>query len=185
MFWHRYGSKTDPRYRFCAQCGAELPGADGASDRNAPAEGTSSKEHLLRELEQALGRNPKLVVTRGDRTDLEISSVLADAKWFLGKRKVEYNACLLAKETERTVVFWEIIKESGFGIPILGGFQVETFRTDWKTRSGTAREVGYGPKGKMIDYGWEYGEIRKVVEDTAEANGWKLKVVLRKSQALR
>ncbi len=184
MFCHQCGTEANPGDRFCKNCGAKLLITNEASAQDTPQAGPGTKEQLLRDVEQTLSQNPKLTVARSDKTDLEIRSTLSDAKWALGKKKVEYSACLLAKEAERTVVYWEMIKETGFGIPTFGGFQVETYKTDWKTRSGTVREVGYGPKGKMIDYNWDYAETRSVVEDIAKANGWKFTVTLRKGKAM-
>ncbi|WP_134212644.1 hypothetical protein [Pelotomaculum propionicicum] len=151
-----------------------------AGARQFPA---GSKESLLQAVEQELAAFPQLVVERSSKTDLEIKSVLADAHWGVGKKKVEYSACLLAKETERKVVFWEMIKETGAGMGVFGGFKVEKYKSDGSTRSGTVREAGYGPGGKIIDYNWDYAQTRSIVEGVVRAGGWKFTTSLLKGKA--
>lgn len=183
MFCSQCGSKVNPGDRFCGQCGAQLPTPGQPSSSDAPQAGAGGKEQLLQVVEQALATYPQLAVTRSNKTDLEIKSVLADAHWGVGKKKVEYSACLLAKEPERTVVYWEMIKEVGAGMGIFGGFKVEKYKSDGRTISGTVREVGYGPQGKIIDYNWDYAQTRSIVESVAKGSGWKFTTVLWKGKA--
>ncbi|MCX5813810.1 MAG: hypothetical protein NT178_14875 [Proteobacteria bacterium] len=143
----------------------------------------SSKEPVLSAVEQELSKYPGLSVSRSDKTDLEIKSVLADANWGVGKKKVEYAACLLVKEAEHTAVFWEMIKETGSGMDIDGGFKTGSF-TSGKTLFGKVKEVRYGPGGKIIDYTWDYGKTRSIVENVINNNGWRFKTVLMKSKAM-
>lgn len=183
MFCDHCGSPVDPGDKYCMKCGAGLSAVSGPPAHDPPAAVTAGKEDLLREIEQAIAENHRLSASRGTKSDLEIKGLLADAKWLLGKRKVEFRARLEAKEAEHTVVYWEMIKEVGWGMPTFGGFKVESYKTDLKTRSGSVREVGYGPQGKMIDYDWDYAQTRRVVEGIANARGWKFTVVLRPSKA--
>lgn len=147
-----------------------------------PAEG-GDKEQLLRAVEAALTAYPQLSVTRSEKTDLEINSVLADAHWGVGRKKVEYSACLLAKESERTVVYWEMIKEVGAGMEIFGWFKAQKYKSG-RTLSGTVQEIGYGPQGKVIDYHWDYARTRSLVEKVAKEQGWKFTTVLWKKKAM-
>ena len=59
----------------------------------------------------------------------------------------------------------------------------EIARSNGKTRSGTVNEVGYGMSGKVIDYDWDYAEVRQVVEAAAQYQGWQFKTVLMKGKA--
>jgi hypothetical protein len=145
----------------------------------------SDRESLLQQLTQALTESPNLVVTRDGKSDLELKAVISEASWGIGKKRVEYQSCLLAKEDERTVVYWEMVKEVGSGLGALFGFKVETYRSDGKTISGRLREVGYGPGGKAIDYRWDYAQTRKTIEEIVKANGWQFKTTLRRGQACR
>ncbi|MDF9407881.1 zinc ribbon domain-containing protein [Pelotomaculum isophthalicicum JI] len=183
MFCSQCGNKVNPGDHFCGQCGTQL----AAPGQPAPAvDGhirANDKESLLNAIEQALAAYPQLAVERTGKSDLEIKSVLADANWGVGKKKVEYSASLLAKETGRTVVFWEMLKETGAGMGIFGGFKIEKYKSDGRTRSGTVREAGFGPGGEIIDYNWDYAQTRSIVEDVVKANGWKFTTSLLKSKA--
>jgi hypothetical protein len=98
--------------------------------------------------------------------------------------RVEFSACLLAEEAERTVVYWEMIKEVGAGMGLFAGFKVEKYKSDGRTISGTVRETGCGPQGKVIDYDWDYARTRGIVERAAKANSWKFSTVLLKRRAM-
>lgn len=139
----------------------------------------------MREIEASIARNPKVVVTRGAKSDLEIAGLLANAGWALGRKKVEYSACVLMKEAERTVVFWEMVKEAGWGMPTFAGFKIETYKTAGNTRAGMEHDEEFGPTGKSIDYDWDYALIRRAVESVAKARGWKFNVVLLPGKAQR
>jgi uncharacterized membrane protein len=185
-FCSQCGNKVDPEDRFCGHCGTELDvGEDSARPQPAAAtnNATSSKEPILSAIEQELSKYPDLSVSRSDKTDIEIKSVLADANWGVGKKRVEYSACLLANETEHTAVFWEMIKETSSGMDIGGGFKTESF-TSGKSISGKVKEVRYGPDGKVIDYAWDYEKTRSIVEQVVNSNGWKFKTVLMKNKAM-
>jgi len=145
---------------------------------------SAEKESLLDALAGHLASNPGLSVERGRKTDLEIASVLADANWQVGKKKVQYSACLLADEQTRTVKFWEMIKESGGGLGAFFSFKTESYRTDGKTISGNVKETAYGPTGKVIDYNWDYSRLRGEIESLVKAKGWKFKTVLLKGSAM-
>ena len=109
---------------------------------------------------------------------------MADANWGLGKKKIEYKACLLAKSVEHTVVFWEMIKEIGSGMGVFGGFKVEKYGSDGRTISGKVKEKGFGMDGKVIDYEWDYAQTRRAIEAVVKANGWSFTTVLRKGKAM-
>lgn len=184
MYCGRCGNRMRPGDLFCGRCGA--PRQEGRQDQ--PGGGSAgepgAKEQLLRAVEGALSAYPQLSVTRSDKTDLEIKSVLADAHWGVGRKKVEYSACLLAKEAERTVVYWEMIKEVSAGMGAFAWFRAEKFRSDGRTLSGAVRETGYGPNGKVIDYNWDYARTRGLVEKVVKEQGWKFATVLLKKKAM-
>lgn len=180
------GAEVSTDDNFCPSCGRRLVENDRAKrppPGGGPA-GAGDKEQLLRAVEGALSAYPQLSATRSDKTDLEIKSVLADAHWGVGRKKVEYSACLLAKEDDRTVVYWEMIKEVGAGMGIFGWFKAEKYKSDGRTLSGAVRETGYGPNGKVIDYNWDYARTRGLVEKTVGEQGWKFTTVLLKKKAM-
>ena len=154
---------------FCGRCGARSAG--------------DSRGALLQSIAAALSPLPQLELVWGRKADLEISNELANANWGTGKKKVEYSACLKLDPASQTVYFWEMIKESGRGLMALFSFKTETYRTDGTTRSGTVREKAYGPGGKVIDYEWDYSQVRHIIEAAVRGQGWRFETVLLKGKA--
>jgi hypothetical protein len=132
----------------------------------------------------ALSRLPQLSLTWGGKTDLSITNELANANWGVGKKKVEYSSVLRLDAASQTVFFWEMIKESGRGLAALFSFKTETYRTDGMTRSGNVQETAYGPGGKLIDYNWDYGQVRQIIEAAVHSQGWRFETVLLKNKAM-
>ncbi len=169
---------------FCQQCGHPLGAGDGFCGRcGAKAAGNDGREEVLQAVAAALSPYPQLVLTWGQKTDLEIANVLGDANWTVGKKKIEYSARLLVDAAAKTVIFWEMIKEEGLGLGALFSFKTETYRSDGKTRSGTVSETAYGLGGKVIDYNWDYAQVRSLVENAVRSRGWQFKTVLLKGKA--
>lgn len=137
---------------------------------------------LLADILSAFEAYPGYEVSYGTDTDIVIANRIADASWGTGKKKVEYSAILKAVEPERTIRFWEMLKESGGGLNF-GGFEGESYSTVGMKRFGKKKEVVVGPGGVAMDYDWDYAATRRIVEDVAARHGWHLKVVLKKSSA--
>ena len=169
---------------FCQQCGHPL--ADGAAfcgHCGAKAAGSNGRKEVLQAVAAALSPYSQLVLTWGQKTDLEIANELATANWAVGKKKIEYSARLRVDTAAKTVVFWEMIKEEGLGLGALFSFKTETYRSDGKTRTGTVSETAYGLGGKGIDYNWDYAQVRSLVENAVRSRGWEFKTVLLKGKA--
>ena len=180
MFCTHCGNPVEENANFCRHCGGKLVAPAPAP---TPANASGAKESILNAITAALPGHIGLVLTRGQKTDLEIHNTLADADWTSGRKKVEYSACILAETSSRTIIFWEMIKETGSGMGAFFSFKKETYRSDGKTRSGTVQETGYTPGGKQIDYQWDYANIRQLVETAVRQSGWQFKTVLLKSKA--
>ena len=170
MFFNQCGHAVGSADTFCSGCGTRVAALEG-------------KEIVLQSIATALSPYPQLSLIWGQKADLEISNELANANWTVGKKKVEYSACLLADLGTRTIIFWEIIKEKGMGMAALFSFKTETYRTDGSNRSGSVKEVGYGFDGKVIDYNWDYALVRQTIEAEAQSQGWQFKTVLMKGKA--
>lgn len=168
---------------FCSQCGQPMTATDSFCGRCGARSAGDSRGALLQSIATALSPLPQLELVWGRKADLEISNELANANWGTGKKKVEYSACLKLDPASQTVYFWEMIKESGRGLMALFSFKTETYRTDGTTRSGTVREKAYGPGGKVIDYEWDYSQVRHIIEAAVRAQGWRFETVLLKGKA--
>jgi hypothetical protein len=169
---------------FCNQCGQPLViGANFCGGCGAKVAGTTGKEEILQSIATALSPYPGIVLTWGKKADLEISNVLADANWNVGKKKVEYSACLVVDAATQSVTFWEMIKEESRGLGAFFSFKKETYRSDGKVISGTVRETGYGFGDKVIDYDWNYAQLRAHLENVVRNRGWQFKTVLMKNKA--
>lgn len=162
---------------------ADQPAAPAAAAAQPPAEAPAdARSALLSAIVALFARYPGYRVQSGTDTDLVIDNQIADASWGIGKKKIEYSAILKAVEAERTVYFWEILKESGAGLSF-GGFESESYSTFGTKRSGKTKQVVIGPGGVQVDAEWDYGATRKLVESVAAAQGWRVKVVLRRGAA--
>ena len=147
----------------------------------APASGT--RDAVLMAIMAAFSPYPGYTVAYGPATDITINSQVAGANWTTGKKKVEYSAALKAVEPERTVYFWELLKEKGAGLSF-GTMESESYSTFGAKRYGTTKEVVIGPGGKAVDYSWDYGKTRAIVEAAVAQHGWRVKVVLNKAKAM-
>ena len=179
MFCNQCGQQSPTTANYCNKCGAPLA-------RQTIALGVQtglSRDDVLTAIVQTLQTNPSLSLIRNQKTDIEISNTLADANWQVGRKKVAYSACILADTETRTIVFWEMIKETSSGLGSFFHFKKETYSSDGKTRSGTVKETSYGPGGKLIDYEWDYSQIRNLVQEVSRSHGWQFKTVLWKGKA--
>lgn len=130
----------------------------------------------------AFSAYPGYRLAYGTDTDIAIDNQVADANWGTGAKKVEFSAILKAVEPERTVYYWEMLKEKGAGLSF-GGFSAETYSTSGTKRVGKTREVVVGPAGVAMDYSWDYAQTRRIVESVAAARGWRVKTVLNRKKA--
>ena len=162
--WNCSGVNPDDA-RFCGSCGSDLA--------------------MLGQLLFILRRHPKLSVRQGPEADIEVQAVLADAGWLIGKKKVMYEACLTLNGAAKTVIFWEWVKEVGAGMAPLFSFKLETYKSDGKTISGTVKEKGFGPSGAVINYEWDYSQVRCSVEAAVKDAGWRFETTLSRTGALR
>lgn len=146
----------------------------------APEAGT--RLALLADTLALLSQYPNYHAQYGTDTDMVIDNQVSDAAWAGGKKKVEYSAILKAVEAERTVYFWEMLKEKGGGLSF-GGFEAETYSTVGTKRSGTTRGATLGPGGVVESHEWDYAATRSIIESVAAQHGWTVKTVLKKSSA--
>lgn len=131
-----------------------------------------NKDVVLKAVEQALSVYPQLAVKRSNQTDLEIASISGAAKEQAGQKKVNYSACLLAREDDRLVLFWEMMKEGG----VAQDFQPQEV-------SFTAEKNGLNGR-KAAGESLDYEQVRVIIENTVKPNGWTFKTVLGKSKAM-
>lgn len=146
-----------------------------------PAAGT--RDALLGELMATFSGHGGYTAAYGNGTDLSLNNQVADANWGAGKKKVTYEAVMKAVEPERTLYFWEVLKESGSGLSF-GGADFESTTTFGTKRSGKTKEVVIGPQGKVVDYSWDYGATRNLATEIAARHGWQVKTVLVKKKAM-
>jgi hypothetical protein len=156
--------------------------APGPAPAPAPAPVAASRLALLADILVAFEAYPDYQVRYGTDTDVVIDNHVASAAWGVGRKKVDYSAVMKAVEAERTIHYWEIIKEQGAGLTF-GGVDTETYSTFGAARSGTKHEAVLGANGVAMDYEWDYGATRAIVESVAARHGWTVKVVLRKKSA--
>jgi len=145
----------------------------------APVAGT--RDSFLTDLMGTFAQYPGYAVAWGSDTDMTVSNKVADANLGTVKKKVDYEAALKAVEADRTVYFWEILKEKGSGLSF-GGIESESYSTFGAKRYGTKKEVVIGAGG-VASVEWDYGRTRAIVESVAARHGFGVKVVLNRKKA--
>jgi hypothetical protein len=162
-----------------AATGAEVqqPGETGPA-----GEPTTEREQLLADIVAAFAGREGYSVRYGTDTDLVIDNGVADANWGLGREKVDYRAMLKAVEADRTVYFWEKLKEKDAHVGA-GGLEAGSSATVGGKRWGKEKRIVFGPQGVVADYEWDYAATRKTIEEAAASRGWRVKVVALKGSA--
>lgn len=160
--------------------GQPLEAGDSAHRAAAPVPVDVSRSAFLGDLMATFAANPAYTATWGDTTDMAIESNPVDARWGFGSKRVDYSAVLKAVEADRTVYFWELLKErtSGFAF---GSADSGSFTQSGLGRSEQRTETVMGPGS--VSWEWGYGTLRKLVEDVAARHGFTVRVVLTKHAA--
>jgi len=115
----------------------------------------------------------------------EFEAVIAERKSFLNKKKLTYGAKMRIDDEAKEIKFTEMLKESGFGLSSGGsgfgddmspgfGFKTESYNTLSGPREGSISEQS-DLFGKKYDYQFEWGTVRKNVEEAAKHSGYEFK----------
>jgi hypothetical protein len=116
---------------------------------------------------------------------LKMEKVVAERKSFLSKKKLTYTCRLRVDEAARQVRFFEMLKESGFGVSAGGGddtspgfgFKKETYGISAKGRSGSIEEQSR-LFGKDYAYRFDFGAFREALREEAEGAGYAFEIKL-------
>ncbi|MEN6595233.1 MAG: hypothetical protein ABFC31_09865 [Clostridiaceae bacterium] len=139
------------------------------------------KQQILKQIESQLSAIG--VTARADAaTDLLVEAELLDISFGTGKKKIRYEAAVLADEDERTIRLYEKTSELSAGFSF--GMSAESSTQSGKTPFRKVMSVQYGPEGKVYEYTFDIGAIAKTVKNAAEQNGWKFKTVILKKKAM-
>jgi len=112
----------------------------------------------------------------------EFKAVIAERKSFLSTKKLTYSAKLRISDETKEVKFTEMLVERGFGLSGGSGdgmspgfgFKAESFNTLSGARLGSISEQS-NLFGKTYDYLFDWGVVRKKVEETAKKNSYRFK----------
>ncbi|MDI6843113.1 MAG: hypothetical protein QMC94_01760 [Anaerosomatales bacterium] len=174
--------ETQAWARSLAAPSAEAPAPQLAAAPATKSPAAGDRAAVLADIRAALAERTGYEVVSGTKSDLEIRSAVASANWGTGKKKVDFEAVLTVSEPERTVYYWEILKERGSGLSF-GTVESESFTISGTKRWGQKSETVAGPQGVAMDYSWDYARTRELVEQACARHGYRVKVVLRKSKA--
>lgn len=142
----------------------------------------SVRDQFLVDLMATFAQYPNYAVAYGiPETDVTIAVNVAAAQWATGSKRVDYSAILKTVEAERTVYFWEMLKEQSSGLSF-GSVDTESTTTFGASRSGTVKQVLMTTNGP-VEIEWDYGQTRAIVESVAARHGLTIRVVLRKKSA--
>lgn len=108
-----------------------------------------------------------------------ISKTIAERKFLLSTRKLVYSARISIDEKDKTLVFSESLKETGFGWPIGGeteispgfGFKTESYKTGMGPREGIIEEQS-NLFGKKYNYHFDFAKFRGLFENLATQSGY-------------
>lgn len=139
------------------------------------------KQDLLTEIENQL-TSMGIAAVKGGKTDLSIDAELLDAGFSTGKKKIRYEAMILADEADQTVKMYEKTSEISSGVSF--GMSGESTFQSGSTLFRKVKSVQYGPEGKVFEYNFDIGAISKAVKVAAQAQGWSFKTVILKKNAM-
>ncbi|MBS7623159.1 ribonucleoside-triphosphate reductase [Candidatus Bathyarchaeota archaeon] len=133
---------------------------------------------------ESSGKLPAKFKAQKDGT-LTIEFKIAERKVFLTKKTLTYRAKLRVDDENRTVRFFETLKEIGLGISSGDtedmtpgfGFKKETYKITGKAREANIQELSQ-LFGKEYKYSFDYSSVRRVVEEEAERAGYSLSTCL-------
>ena len=110
--------------------------------------------------------------------------MVAEKKSFLSRKKLVYRCVLSLDDTVRTIKFFELLKESGYGLSGAAdgagpgfSFKKESWNTSGKERSGTIEEAA-SLFGEKYSYSFEYAAIRDTIKAAAAEAGYAFTVCL-------
>ena len=138
------------------------------------------KQDLLQEIGTQLA-SMGVAAAKADNTDLSIDAELLDAGFSTGKKKIRYEAQILADEADQTVKMFEKTIEISVGVSF--GMSGESSFQSGKTLFRKVKSVQYGPEGKVFEYNFDIGAIAKAVKTAALAQEWSFKTVILKKNA--
>jgi len=107
--------------------------------------------------------------------------LVAERKVFLSKKKLTYKAQFRLDDEKKELKFTEMLKESGFGMTAGTGdlemspgfgFKTEKYNTLSGAREGTIEEQS-DLFGKKYEYKFDFGKIRKSIEEKAKEAGYQ------------
>lgn len=130
---------------------------------------------LLETLKASLGE----FTVKDEKYGISFSKVIAERKVFLSKKKLEYSGKIKIDEEKKTVVFSDMLKESGSGLSMGSdsgmssgfGFSASSYSIGLNGRSGTIEEQST-LFGKKYSYTFKYAEVRTMVEDLSKKEGY-------------
>lgn len=114
----------------------------------------------------------------------KLEAVVAERKKFLSRKKLTYICRLRVDDSARQVRFFEMLKESGFGLGVGGddsapgvGFKKEVYGSAGKTRTATIEEQSR-LYGKDYHYTFDLGRLREAVRRAAAEAGYGFEITL-------
>jgi hypothetical protein len=116
---------------------------------------------------------------------LMLEAKIAERKVFLSKKNLIYKAKIKIDDENKTVKFFETLKEKGIGISSGDsidispgfGFKVEKYRVIGKERGGSIEELSK-LFGKDYKYSFDYSAVRKKVEEEVQKAGYSFSIAL-------
>jgi hypothetical protein len=120
-----------------------------------------------------------------EKNVLALETKIAERKVFLSKKSLIYKAKLKINDEEKTVKFFETLKETGMGVSSGDpadispgfGFKVEKYKIEGKEREGSIEELSK-LFGKEYKYSFDYSAVRNKVKEEAQKAGYSFFITL-------
>ncbi len=152
--------------------------ARSTSGPATPADASGTRVGFLADLTAAFALSPSYSASWGTDTDLIIASNPVDGMWGTGEERTEYAAALKVSEVDRTVYFWELLREQASRLA-LAPFDSENHFSRGAAQGPAAAAIGHG----STPWEWGYGTTRAVVEEVATRHGFTVRMVLSRRAA--
>jgi len=108
------------------------------------------------------------------------SCIVAERKAFFCRQKLVYSVNFRIDDSKKELLFWEMLKEHGFGLGISNtsegmspgfGFKKSTYKIGFGPREETIEEQSK-LFGKKYSYTFEFGSLRRSIQAAVVAAGY-------------
>jgi hypothetical protein len=113
---------------------------------------------------------------------VEFTVLVAERKAFLSTQKLQYTAKYRILDDQKTIHYFEMLRESGSGMSTGGdldtpgfGFKTESYKTGSVGREGNIEQQS-SLFGKKYEYQFDFKDLRSKIEEMAQEEGYQFQL---------